>query len=203
MCIINLSTTMQLFASNIPYNCTPEVFDSQIKNSVADAKTRLIMKPIGASNKGYGFVEVGEEASKILLDQTSHGIIIDGRRLKFVPYINQQKFYKLHVSNIPLEINESELFEVFSTYGVLDSVKIDIDFRTKTPRGTAMIVYTNYEDFSKVLQLGTVTVANKQLTISKRRMFKRNPTFTPRRNAQQQIPLGRPLNIQRPQPSNN
>lgn len=180
---------MQLFVSNIPYTCTVEEFDKQIKNFVANATTRLIMKPDGQSNKGFGFVttDIGES----LID-TSTSIVIDGRRLKFTPYVNQQKFYKLHISNIPSGVKEQELFEVFSTYGKLDNVKIDIDFKTKQSRGTACVVYTNYEDFSKVLQLGEITIGSSQIKIVKRRLFKQRPHMF---HVKHQLKIERPKQI--------
>lgn len=183
---------MQLFVSNIPYTCTVEEFEKQIKNFVANATTRLVMKSDGQSNKGFGFVTIPDEhieIGKSLIDASGSGVVVDGRRLKFTPYVNQQKFYKLHISNLPSEIKEKELFDVFSTYGKLDNVKIDIDFKTKQSRGTACVVYTNYEDFSKVLQLGEVTIGSSQVKIVKRRLFKRK---------QNMFPVKRQLKIERP-----
>jgi RNA recognition motif-containing protein len=184
---------MQLFVSNIPYTCTIEAFDKQIKNFVADATTRLIMKPDGQNNKGFGFVTIPDaqmELGKSLIDAVGTGVVVDGRRLKFTPYVNQQKFYKLHISNIPEGIKEQELFEVFSTYGKLDNVKVDFDYKTKQSRGTACVVYTNYEDFSKVLQLGEITIGTSQVKIVKRRLFKRRQNTA--------YPVKRQLKIERP-----
>jgi RNA recognition motif-containing protein len=191
---------MQFFVSNIPYQYTAEDFDAFIKTIIPTATTRLMVfndksaQPrLGAKkNKGYGFITVEDKDVETV--KTSDKFVIETRRLTFTEYVNQQKLYKLHVTKIPENITEKDLFEVFSVYGKLDCVAFDKDKNTGLGRGSGVVVYSNYEDFHKVLEMKVVVVDGKELEISKRRLFKRpfvnRPKFVPNK-------LGRPLEIKR------
>lgn len=191
---------MQFFVSNIPYQYTAEDFDTFIKSIIPTATTRLMVfnekagqMPLGAKkNKGYGFITV--ENKDVETVKTSDKFVLETRRLTFTEYVNQQKLYKLHVTKIPENITEKDLFEVFSVYGKLDCVAFDKDKNTGLGRGSGVVVYSNYEDFHKVLEMKTVVVYGKELEISKRRL-NRHPMgvrtkFVPKK-------LDRPLVIKR------
>lgn len=186
---------MQFFVSNIPYKVTVEEFDQFIKAIIPSATTRLMAYSspqkveTTQKNKGYGFVTVDEASVDTI--KTSDKFVIENRRLVFTDYVNQTKLYKLHISKIPDGVTETELFSVFKEFGTLDNVTFDL--RAGKPSGTGVVVYTNYEDFNKVLQMKTVNVSGHDVEITKRRMIR------PMNNQTKFVPkkLTRPLKIVR------
>jgi RNA recognition motif-containing protein len=165
----------KLFIRNIPYNIDEKEFKMEIQKIDGVIDCNLIMKFGQPINKGYGFVSVNsEDIQNELL--TTNSVTIGGRIIRFTKYSNQQKYYKLHVMNIPIDISESELLNFFSRFGQVDSVKRDYDVMNKQYKNTAVVVYDNYEDFKSVLELKTIKY-DGQVTfdIVKRRTFNKNP----------------------------
>lgn len=161
----------KLFVSNVPYNCTEEEFQNFIvtTSQTGVKEARLVKKLNGEINKGYGFVTLLSRES--MEKFKSEEVIFNGRKLKFTDYVNQQKFYKLHVMNVPATLSEQSLYQMFSQYGKVDNVKRDVNFVTKEYKGTAMVVFTNYEDFNKVLtQKELVFSDDVKLIVTKRRL---------------------------------
>lgn len=187
----------KLFVSNVPYNCTEEEFKTFMLTLEGVKDVKLIPRLNVPFNKGFGFVTV---SSKEVHDSfmTNDNVIFNGRKLKFTEYVNQQKFYKLHVMNVPEAATEQELFNTFSKFGSVDSVKKDFNYALKKFKGTAVVVYNNYEDFNTVLTMKDVPLTETViLTVMKRRLpFKRQfRSFAPKAP---QVP-GHVLNIQRKQ----
>lgn len=198
----------KLFVSNVPYDCTEADFKTFMMTFDGVKDVKLISgKQTNPTNKGYGFVTV---ANKDVHDgfMSNENVVYGGRKLKFIDYVNQQKYYKLHVMNIPDTVTEENLFTTFAKYGKVDSAKKDYNFVTKQYKGTAVVVYDNYADFNTVLTMKNVpyTVASDKPTSSdatneimfsvvKRRQQIRKP-FHPNFTKVQK--LNRPLNIQKP-----
>ena len=153
-----MSGEFKTFVRNIPYDCNEEEFRNFMgtqDTTGSIVNVRLVVSNQNAEtprNKGYGFVTFNNEEVRNNF-VANEQILFNGRRLKFVEYVNQQKYYKLHVGNIPETLSIHDLTNIFSKYGVLYSVKKDYNFKTKTFRGTAEVVYTNYEDFNKVIAM--------------------------------------------------
>lgn len=156
----------KLFVSNIPYNCTEEEFKTFLLTLDDVKSVKLVQKPNVPFNKGFGFVTV---SSKEIHDSliANDKVIFNGRKLKFTEYVNQKKFYKLHVMNVPELATEHDLFATFSKFGSVDSVKKDyVQFK-----GTAVVVYNNYEDFNTVLKMKYIPFTEAiMLTVTKRRL---------------------------------
>lgn len=194
---MNKKMEFKLFVSNVPYNCTEEEFKTFMLTLEGVKDVKLVPRLNVPFNKGFGFVTV---LSKEVHDSfmTNDNVIFNGRKLKFTEYVNQQKFYKLHVMNVPEATTEQELFNTFSKFGSVDSVKKDFNYILKKFKGTAVVVYNNYEDFNTVLTMKDVPLTETViLTVMKRRLpFKRQiRSFVP--NAPQ-VPR-RKLSIQKKQ----
>lgn len=164
----------QLFVSNIPYDCTVEILKNAFSVESEITNARLVISPITKQSRGTGFVTVNNESVYNGLLSETIPIIINGRRLKFSEYVNQKKFYKLHIRNVPKDMTNQKLYAFFQQFGVLDNVKIDVNYKTNESKGTATIVYNNYDDFNKVLNMKTVKLSDTAtLEIQKRRLPRR------------------------------
>lgn len=180
---IKMESEIKLFVSNVPYNCTYEEFKTFMMTNTNVKSVKLIVNDHTGVNKGFGFVSVvTQEAKNELI--ASDDVVMNGRKLKFTEYTNQHKFYKLHVSNVPDEVNEQQLYDVFSKFGTVDNVKKDMNFVTKKYRGTAVVVYNNYEDFNTVLTMKnvpfseTVVFAVTKRRLGNRQIFNHSQQFT-------------------------
>ena len=162
---------------------------------------KLVKYPMAPTNKGYGFftVETQEQRDNYVKNDN---IVFCGRKLKFDEYVNQHKFYKLHVSNIPENLTEQELYNAFSKYGAVDNVRRDVDYVTKKPKMTACVVYNNYDDFGKVLNMKQVKYDDTTtFDVTKRRMnkFHHFPVMKQQTQQTQQTQPTHKLRIQRKQ----
>jgi len=161
----------KLFVSNVPYNCTEEEFRNFMMalspSSLKDV--RLVKKSTSEVNQGFGFVTLLTQESMEAFKKQE--VIFNGRKLQMSDYVNQQKFYKIHVMNVPEALTEQMLFDMFSQFGKVDSVKRDFNFVTKVFKGTAMVVFTNYEDFNTVLTKRELVFSDDvKVTVTKRRL---------------------------------
>ena len=165
----------KLFVSNVPYNCTEEEFKTFMLTLEGVTSARLVQKPNTGINRGYGFVTVSTPEKQAFLLKNDN-VIFNGRKLKMTEYVNQQKFYKLHVMNVPETVTDQTLYEMFSKFGTVDNVKRDFNVATRTFKGTALVVFTNYEDFNKVLTQKELEFSDGvKLTVTKRRLPFRKP----------------------------
>jgi RNA recognition motif-containing protein len=168
----------RLFTSNVPYNCTEEEFRTFMLTFDGVKYVKLVARPSGqinTVNKGFGFVTV---TTKEVHDgfMVNDNIVFNGRKLKFIEYVNQQKYYKLHVMNVPETATEQNLFDVFSKFGKVDSVKRDFNYASKQFKGTSVVVYNNYEDFNTVLTMKDVPFSETvTLYVTKRHLPFRRP----------------------------
>ena len=163
----------KLFIRNIPYNIDEKEFKIEMEKIDGMIDCNLVTKVGRPINKGYGFISVNSEEKQNELI-TTNNIVIRGRILRFTKYINQQKYYKLHVMNVPIEISEQDLLNFFSKFGQVDSVKRDFNVAQQQYRTTVVVVYDNYEDFKTVLELKTVKYDGQTtFDIVKRRTFKK------------------------------
>lgn len=163
----------KLFVSNVPYNCSEEEFKNLMVSNDGLKDAKLVMRANTQINKGFGFVTaLSQEKAEFYINESN--VIINGRKLKFVKYANQLKFYKLHVMNIPEGMTEQEIYDIFSKFGSVDSVKRDFNRTLQKYTGTAVVVYNNYEDFNTVLTMKEIVVSDKvNVTVTKRHINRR------------------------------
>ena len=57
----------------------------------------------------------------------------------------------IYVGNLPYDLEESELSDVFGAYGAVDSVKIIKDFETGRSKGFAFVVMSNDEEAQQAI----------------------------------------------------
>jgi len=77
---------------------------------------------------------------------------------------------KLYVGNLPYEIGDSELQELFSTVGPVDSVNIMRDQTTGRPRGFAFVEMSTEEGAQTAIQkLNERQVGGRNLTVNEAR----------------------------------
>jgi len=58
----------------------------------------------------------------------------------------------LYVGNLPYEVNEDELRELFSAHGEVVSAKVIMDRETGRPRGFGFVEMSQEEDAQKAIQ---------------------------------------------------
>jgi cold-inducible RNA-binding protein len=77
---------------------------------------------------------------------------------------------KLYVGNLPYEVGETELQDLFSQVGPVDSVRVMRDMATGRARGFAFVEMGTEEDAQKaVSQLNATQLGGRSLTINEAR----------------------------------
>ncbi len=77
---------------------------------------------------------------------------------------------KLYVGNLPYEIGEAELQELFGKVGPVDSVNVMRDQSTGRPRGFAFVEMTTEEAAQTAIQgLNETQVGGRTLTVNEAR----------------------------------
>ena len=77
---------------------------------------------------------------------------------------------KLYVGNVPYEVGEAELQEVFTRAGVVDSVRVMRDQETGRARGFAFIeMSTDAEAQNAITSLNGTQVGGRSLTVNEAR----------------------------------
>jgi len=77
---------------------------------------------------------------------------------------------KLYVGNLPYEIGESELHELFSRAGSVDSVSVMRDQATGRGRGFAFVEMSSDQDAEQAIrELNATQVGGRSLTVNEAR----------------------------------
>jgi len=77
---------------------------------------------------------------------------------------------KLYVGNLPYEVGETELQELFGQVGQVDSVRVMRDMATGRARGFAFVEMGTEEDAQKaVSQLNATQLGGRSLTVNEAR----------------------------------
>jgi len=77
---------------------------------------------------------------------------------------------KLYVGNLPYEVGETELQELFGQVGQVDSVRVMRDMATGRARGFAFVEMGTDEDAQKaVSQLNATQLGGRSLTVNEAR----------------------------------
>lgn len=77
---------------------------------------------------------------------------------------------KLYVGNLPYEVGETELQELFSSVGAVDSVHVMRDQTTGRPRGFAFVEMSTDEDAQAAInKLHESQVGGRSLTVNEAR----------------------------------
>lgn len=77
---------------------------------------------------------------------------------------------KLYVGNLPYQIGETELQELFSQAGSVDTVKVMRDMATGRPRGFAFVEMSSPEDAQKAIkQFNDFELGGRTLAVNEAR----------------------------------
>ena len=77
---------------------------------------------------------------------------------------------KLYVGNLPFEVGEDELQQLFAQAGTVESVKVMRDQATGRPRGFAFVEMGSDEEAQSALKtLNAVEVGGRNLTVNEAR----------------------------------
>ena len=74
---------------------------------------------------------------------------------------------RIYVTNIPYEIKEDDLFELFETVGSVNDICIPINNETKHPRGFAFVEFdSNAEAIKAIEKFNGIYLGNRKISIS-------------------------------------
>ena len=73
---------------------------------------------------------------------------------------------KLYIGNLPYTIDESELKELFSSYGDLDEIKLIRDWETGRSKGFAFITFTTQHAAEKALEQNDKEIGGKAIKVN-------------------------------------
>ena len=76
-------------------------------------------------------------------------------------------YSKIFIGNLPNDADQTEILEVFSKYGEVESVFVPIDFYTQNNKGFAFVEYGDRKTAEKVIGLsGGVKLRDRKLYIN-------------------------------------
>ncbi|MCL4145147.1 UNVERIFIED_CONTAM: hypothetical protein GTU68_000175 [Idotea baltica] len=141
---------MNIYVGNLPYTISEGDLEQLFGEYGSVDSVKIISDKFTGKSKGFGFVEMddngGEEAVENL-----NGHEISGRPLKVNkarPRENnfnnrdrggRDNRWNIYVGNLPYNLSEGELENLFAEYGSVDSVKIISDKFTGKSKGFAFV----------------------------------------------------------------
>lgn len=148
--------TVSIFVKNLNFSTTSQQLTDKFKTFdgfvVAQVKTKPDSKhPDKSLSMGFGFVEfkTKEQASAVIA--AMEGAVVDGHKLQLkmshrqgsgaTATANKRKNQgKIIVKNLPFEATRKDVFELFSSFGQLKSVRVPKKF-DKSARGFAFVEF--------------------------------------------------------------
>lgn len=175
-----MENTFKIFVSNIPYDCNKEEFNKLFVDVKGFVSSDLVMKPNIPFSRGFGYITVDSQNA---YDSVMKSIIkIKERTLKFSPFDPVKKIYSAHVKFIPQDFSEQMLTNVLSKYGQVIRCHFDMNYNTKTPKGTAVVDFNDVVTFKKILMEKNIKIDDtRTIEITKRRhkQFYQTPLMQP------------------------
>ncbi len=85
---------------------------------------------------------------------------------------------KLYVGNLPYELNEDELRDMFSQFGEVATVNIITDRVTKRPKGFGFVEMPNNEEAENAMKdLNEKEIKGRKLRVNEARPKEENPRY--------------------------
>ncbi|MBN2363975.1 RNA-binding protein [candidate division WOR-3 bacterium] len=85
---------------------------------------------------------------------------------------------KLYVGNLPYELNEDELRDMFSKFGEVASVNIITDRVTKRPKGFGFVEMPNNEEAENAMKdLNEKDIKGRKIRVNEARPKEENPRY--------------------------
>jgi RNA recognition motif-containing protein len=76
---------------------------------------------------------------------------------------------KLYVGNLPYDVNDSKLNEMFTKFGTPDSAKVIVDRDTGRSKGFGFVEFSNADHANQALSLNGTDLGGRPLTVSEAR----------------------------------
>jgi ATP-dependent DNA helicase RecG len=74
---------------------------------------------------------------------------------------------RVYVTNIPYEIKEADLFELFDTVGNVNDICIPVNYETRRPRGFAFVAFDNKINAEEAIRrFNGIMLGNRRITVS-------------------------------------
>lgn len=173
--------TVSIFIKNLNFSTTTPQLKDRFKNFdgfvVAQVKTKPDPKNSGKTlSMGFGFVEYRTKEQATAVIAAMDGTVIDGHKIQLKLSHRQgnnnnksadkkKKSGKIIVKNLPFEATRKDVFELFSSFGQLKSVRVPKKF-DKSTRGFAFVEFLLPKEAENALdQLQGVHLLGRRLVM--------------------------------------
>ncbi|CCE63029.1 hypothetical protein TPHA_0D03960 [Tetrapisispora phaffii CBS 4417] len=173
--------TVSIFIKNLNFSTTSQQLSQQFKNFngfiVAQVKTKSDPKIEGKIlSMGFGFAEFKTKEQALAAISAMDGSVIDGHKIQIKlshrqgtaskSNVSQRKpSGKIIVKNLPFEATRKDVFELFSSFGQLKSVRVPKKF-DKSARGFAFVEFLLPKEAENAMdQLQGVHLLGRRLVI--------------------------------------
>lgn len=124
---------------------------------------------------GYGFVHYEAEESATSAINMVNGKVISGQKVSVAPFRSRQErgagsstvFTNLYVKNLPEDMTQEKLEEMFAKYGAITSLMLPVDEESK-PKGFGFVNYENPEAAAAAVEaLHDLEMSGKKLFVGR------------------------------------
>lgn len=130
------------------------------------------------NSKGFGFVHYEDDESAKAAIENINGMLLNGREVFVGPHISKQdrasksdkilnNFTNVYIKNIDLEVTEAELTELFTKYGKITSLKLELDSEGKS-KGFAFVNFEEHDAAVKAIdELNDSELKSKKIYVGR------------------------------------
>lgn len=140
---MNVESKTNLIINYLPQTLTDEEFRSMFLAIGPLKASKIVRDKATGYSYGFGFVDYNQEADAARAIQTLNGLQLQNKRIK-VAYSRSGEKIKganLYVRNIPRNMTQNELEEIFSPHGDIVQSRILTDNNTGQSKGVGFILY--------------------------------------------------------------
>jgi len=131
---------VKLYVSNLPYSTVDSDLENLFSNAGEVESVQVIKDRMSGRSKGFGFVEMSSREDALNAIKMFNGKDFNGRALAV------GKIPKLHVGNLPYSTVDSDLENLFSNAGEVESVQVIKDRMSGRSKGFGFVGMSTYED---------------------------------------------------------
>lgn len=156
------SEEAKLFVGNLPYDVDSERMAMLFEKAGTVEIAEVIYNRDTGTSRGFGFVTMStvEEAEKAV--DMLHHFDLDGRLLtvnKAAPRGSRPErapreigaAYKIYVSNLPWDVDNGRLEQIFSEYGKVLDARIVTDFESGRSRGFGFVTMSTEDELNDAI----------------------------------------------------
>ncbi|KAK2149037.1 hypothetical protein LSH36_471g06036 [Paralvinella palmiformis] len=140
---MSYENTTNLIVNYLPQTLTDEEFRSMFQSIGQLKSSKIVRDRATGYSYGFGFVDFVKEEDALRAIQTLNGLQLQNKRIK-VAYSRSGDSIKganLYISNIPKNINQGQLEEIFAEYGTIIQCRILVDQATGRSKGVGFVLY--------------------------------------------------------------